>query len=42
MIDDFANCGNIQLREAALKYSEGRYSIKSTPHWEGPRWGEGL
>jgi len=42
MIDDFANCGNIQLREAALKYAEGRYSVKSPPHWEGPRWGEGL
>jgi 3-methyladenine DNA glycosylase AlkC len=42
MIDDFANCGNIQLREAALKYSEGRYSVKSPPRWEGPRWGEGL
>ncbi len=42
MIDDFANCGNIQLREAALKYSEGRYSVKSPSRWEGPRWGEGL
>lgn len=42
MIDDFANCGNIQLREAALKYSEGRYSVKSPPQWVGPRWGEGL
>jgi len=42
MIDDFANCGNIQLREAALKYSEGRYSVKSPPQWEGPRSGEGL
>jgi HEAT repeat protein len=42
MIDDFANCGNIRLREAALKYSEGRYSVKSPPQWEGPRWGEGL
>ena len=42
MIDDFANCGNIQLREAALKYSEGRYSVKSPSNWEGPRWGKGL
>jgi hypothetical protein len=42
MIDDFANCGNIQLREAALKYSEGRYSVKSPTNWEGPRWGKGL
>jgi hypothetical protein len=42
MIDDFANCGNIQLREAALKYAEGRYSVKSQSQWEGPRWGEGL
>jgi hypothetical protein len=42
MIDDFANCGNIQLREAALKYSAGRYSVKSPTNWEGPRWGKGL
>lgn len=42
MIDDFANCGNIQLREAALKYSEGRYSVKTSPQWKGPHWGEGL
>ena len=42
MIDDFANCGNVQLRDAALKYSEGRYSVKSPSRWEGPRWGEGL
>jgi HEAT repeat protein len=42
MIDDFANCGNIQLREAALKYSKGRYSPKTPSQWEGPRWGEGL
>jgi len=42
MIDDFANCGNIRLREAALKYSEGRYSVKSPSQWEGPSWGKGL
>jgi hypothetical protein len=42
MIDDFANWGNMQLREAALKYSEGRYPVKSPPLWKGPRWGEGL
>ena len=42
MIDDFANCGNNQLREAALKYAEGRYSVKGETNWEGPRWGEGL
>ena len=42
MIDDFANCGNLQLREAALKYSEGRYSVKSSTNWGGPRWGKGL
>jgi hypothetical protein len=42
MIDDFANCGNAQLREAALKYSEGRYSVKGPSEWEGPRWGKGL
>jgi hypothetical protein len=42
MIDDFANCGNFQLREAALKYSERRYSVKNPANWQGPRWGEGL
>jgi hypothetical protein len=42
MIDDFANCGNIWLREAALKYSENRYSVKSPTNWEGPHWGEDL
>jgi 3-methyladenine DNA glycosylase AlkC len=42
MVDDFANCGNIQLREAALKHSEGRYSVKSPSQWKGPRWGEGI
>jgi len=42
MIDDFANCGNIHLREAALKYSEGRYSVKRSTNWEGPRWGKGF
>ena len=42
MIDDFANCGNTQLREAALKYAEGRYSVRSPTNWEGPHWGGGL
>ena len=42
MVDDFANCGNNQLREAALKYSQGRYSVKSPSQWKGPHWGEGL
>lgn len=42
MIDDFANCGNNQLREAALKYAEGRYPVKGETNWEGPRWGEGF
>ncbi len=42
MIDDFANCGNTQLRAAALKYSEGRYTVKSPSRWDGPRWGQGI
>ncbi len=42
MINDFVNCGNSQLGEAALKYAQGRYSPKVSPDWKGPRWGQGI
>ena len=42
MINDFVNCGNHRLKEAALKYAEGRYAPKISTDWKGPRWGQDI
>ena len=42
MAEDFLNCGNIQLEEAAKNWAEENgYSVVSSGFGGGPIWGSG-